>query len=52
MNKSEDILDVIENVKIKLNNERKTKNQSIKDYLKECEIESSKLVKNKELVLK
>ena len=47
MNKRLDIFDVIENVKIKLNEERKTKKQSIKDYLIECEKDSEKMINEK-----
>jgi hypothetical protein len=51
-NKEKDLFDIIENTKIKVNNIRKNKKQSIKDFLNECEIESKKIIKKKEVVLK
>jgi ribosome recycling factor len=50
--KNKDLFDVIEEVKIKINNIRKNKKQSIKDFLRECENESKKMKKDKELILK
>ena len=50
--KEKDLFDVIENTKIKVNRIRKNKRQSIKDFLDECEVESNKILKTKELILK
>ena len=47
-----DLFDIIEKTKIKINKDRIKKNQTIKNFLKECENESIKIIKEKELILK
>jgi hypothetical protein len=47
-----DIFEMIENTKIKINKTRKNKKQSIKDFIIECENESNKIFKEKEVLLK
>lgn len=48
--KNDDIFEIIENTKI--NNKRKEKKQTVKDFLIECEYESKKMIKEKEVILK
>ena len=47
MDKNDDIFEIIENIKKEINKERKNKKQSIKDFIKECDIESEKILKGK-----
>ena len=47
-----DIFEIIENTKIEINKTRKNKKQSIKEFLIECENESKKIKKEKELSIK
>lgn len=47
-----DLFEIIEKTKVEINEKRKKKNQSIKDFLIECETESRKLKRFKELVYK
>ncbi|MBN2544992.1 MAG: hypothetical protein JXB50_04280 [Spirochaetes bacterium] len=50
--KNKDLFDIIEDTKIKINNKRKEKKQSIKNFLIECENESKRMIKEKEVILK
>ena len=42
-----DLFDIIEKTKVEVNNKRKIKKQSIKDFLIECENKSKIIIKKK-----